>query len=76
MSKLALCTSKQMCKIVEKCGFYKVRQKGSHLSYSNNHGGYTVVPMHTGDLKRGLIRNIINDIGITTDEYERLKKDV
>ena len=36
MGKLTLVTSKQMCKIAERCGFYKDRQKGSHIIYTNS----------------------------------------
>jgi len=76
MSKLALATAKQLCKIVEKRGFFKVRQKGSHVFYCDDYGNTTVIPMHTGDLKRGLIRGILSDTKISIEEYEQLRKEV
>jgi len=42
MSKLALVTLKKMCKIAEKRGFQKLRQKGSHAIYANAFGNSTV----------------------------------
>jgi len=74
MSKLALVTSKEMCKIAERRGFQKLRQKGSHATYADNYGNATVIPMHAGDMKRSLIRSIIRDLGLTIDEYEQLRK--
>jgi len=74
MSKLTLVTAKKMCKIVEACGFRKIRQKGSHIFYSDDGGNSTVVPLHNGDLKRGLIHGILNDLNLSVEEYEQLRK--
>ena len=76
MSKLPLTTAKQLCKIIEKYGFYKIRQRGSHAFYSDGFGNSTVIPMHQGDLKRGLIRGVLNDTGLSIEEYERLRNEV
>ena len=76
MSKLALVTANQMCKILERHGMQKLRQKGSHAFYLGGNGETTVVPMHSGDLKRSLIRNIISQAGLNVSEYERLRQEV
>jgi len=76
MSKLALVTPKQMGKIAEKCGYFKARQKGSHAIYRNAKGESIVIPMHATDLGRGLIRDTLKDLGISLEEYERLRKEV
>ena len=65
-----------MCKIAERRGFQKLRQKGSHATYTDKHGNLTIIPMHTGDIKRSLIRSIIRDLGLTVEEYELLRKEV
>ena len=75
MSRLPLVTAKQMCKIAEKSGFRKIRQKGSHAFYGNEKGESTVIPLHVGDLKRGLIRSIVSDLGLSIEAYERLRKE-
>jgi len=40
-------TFTQLCKIVEKMGFYNTRQKGSHIRYVHSDGRKTTVPNHT-----------------------------
>jgi len=54
-------------------GFKKVRQKGSHIFFQHPDGRSTVVPAHKGeDIGRGLLRNIIQDTGLSKDEFLRL----
>ena len=69
MSKLKIITSSQMCKLLENDGFAIIRQKGSHRFYRNADGRTTIVPMHSSDLDRTLIRKILKDIDMTIDEY-------
>lgn len=75
MSKLKIITSIQMCKLVENIGFISARQRGSHKFYRHDDGRTTVIPMHAGDLDRGLVRKILRDIDISIDEYnEKMQK--
>ena len=76
MSRLTIISSKDMAKILEKLGFKEVRQKGSHKSFRHKDGRTTIVPFHGEDLGRGLIRKILNDIEITVNEYEMLRKEI
>ena len=77
MSKLSICDSKTMIKILMLLGFKELRQKGSHkFFFINDIGLTTVIPVHNEDLTRGLIRKILKDINITIDEYEKLKKSI
>ena len=76
MSKLALVTAGQMCKILERHGMQKLRQKGSHAFYLGENGETTVVPMHSGNLKRSLIQNIISQARLSISEYEKLRQEV
>jgi len=72
MSKLKIVTGSQMCKILEYLGFTLLRQKGSHRFYRHSDGRTTVVPMHTGDLDRSLIRKIMRDVELSIDEFNEL----
>jgi len=72
MPRLRVITSIQMCKLVEKLGFVCTRQKGSHMFYRHSDGRTTVVPMHVGDLDRGLIRKILNDINLNVNEFNSM----
>ena len=51
-----------------------VHQRGSHRYYASPHTGkiVTSVPMHPGDLKRPLLKKIIQAAGLTEDEFGKL----
>ncbi len=54
-----------------------VRQKGSHVFYCHPDGRYTTLPHHKGqDISRPLIRKILNEIKITTDEFVAALKEI
>lgn len=60
---------------LRKAGFEVTRIKGSHhiLRHRDDPTRGTVVPVHAGkDIKRGLIRKIIDDAGLTLDEFKAL----
>ena len=58
-------TPKEMIKLLEANGFYKVRQKGSHAMYRNpNTNRQVTVPMHAKDLPLGLEKAIKKQAGI------------
>ncbi|MDO6994321.1 type II toxin-antitoxin system HicA family toxin [Brachyspira innocens] len=46
MSKLSICDSKTMIKILMLLGFKELRQKGSHKFFINDKGLTTVIPVH------------------------------
>ena len=77
MSKLPIVSATQMSKILRHLGFSFVRQKGSHAYFRHPDGRATVVPIHKGeDLGRGLIRVILRDIDLPTEEYEKLRHEI
>lgn len=60
-----------MEKLLFKIGFERVRQKGSHVFYRHPDGRTTSVPHHPGrDLARPLIKEILREIELSSDEYE------
>ncbi len=74
MSKLALISGKKLCKILEKLGFKMIHGKGSHMRFKHPDGRRTVVPVHGNEkLGRGLLREIIKQIKITREEFEKLR---
>ena len=76
MSKLQIVDAKRMEKLLFLLGFEKTRQRGSHVFYKHSDGRTTTVPHHKGRvLARPLIREILREIEVTTDDYnERLKR--
>jgi len=58
---------------LNKLGFEKKSQKGSHAKFFHPDGRSTVVPIHFGELiGRGLLRKIISECKISKDEFLKL----
>jgi len=77
MSRLQLVDAKTMEKLLFNLGFIKTRQKGSHVFYRHGDGRTTTVPFHSSkDLARPLIREILNEINLSVDEYNDELKEV
>ena len=75
MSKLPVVSAKEFEKILLSLGFFIQRQKGSHKFYKHSDGRYTTLPHHPGeDLSRPIIRTILNQIEISTEEFLQLLK--
>ena len=72
MTKLRIIDAKTMENLLFSLGFEKVRQKGSHAFYRHPDGRTTTVPHHKGRiLARPLIREILREIEVTVDDYNR-----
>lgn len=71
MSKLPLLSAREIFKILNKLGFEKIRQEGSHVFFRRPDGRTTVVPNHPGEkLDRGLLNKIVKkDLGISREEF-------
>ena len=77
MSKLSIVSAAQMSKILRHLGFSFIRQKGSHAYFRHSDGRATVVPIHKGeDLGRGLIRAILRDIDLSSEGFEKLRREI
>jgi predicted RNA binding protein YcfA (HicA-like mRNA interferase family) len=71
LSGLRIIDARKMEKLLFKLGFERVRQKGSHVFYRHPDGRTTSVPHHRGrDLARPLIKEILREIELSSDEYE------
>jgi len=71
MSKLPLLSANEVIKILQKMGFQKIRQEGSHVFIRHSNGRTTVIPNHPGeDVDRGLLNKILKkDLGIEREEF-------
>ena len=68
-------TGKEVAKVVEKLGFLYSHITGSHIVYKHPDGRMTVVHVHGNeDLGKGLLREILNQIKVSREEYEKLRK--
>lgn len=74
MPKLSPIRGKDLVSILEKLGFRKVHQKGSHVRMEHSDGRKTSVPLHSGEnVGVGLLRKILRDTNISRNEFEKLK---
>ena len=66
-----------MCKLLERLGFKKIHQRGGHVRYKHPDGRITVVPVHGNeDLGRGLLREILNQIKLHKEEYDKFRQKI
>jgi predicted RNA binding protein YcfA (HicA-like mRNA interferase family) len=70
LSKLPLLSWREVTKALRKAGFQIARQKGSHLILVK---GDCVLPIPKHDeIKRGLLMAIIEEAGLTKEEFLKL----
>ena len=70
MSRLPIIDFRTMEKMLLNMGFKNTRSKGSHFFYRHPDGRTTTLPNHTGrDLSRPLIREILREIELTTEQF-------
>ena len=74
MSKLIPTKPEEVIRVIEKLGFKRIRQSGSHAVFRHQDGRWTTVPIHKGkDVARGTLRKILKDIGISIEEFNQLR---
>lgn len=75
MPKLPRITAKEAIKALEKLGFIKVRQKGSHvimkkqLQDKDNIKVGCVVPIHNKTIAIGTLKSILNQADVSVEEF-------
>lgn len=75
MPKLPVLKAREVLKILKGLGFYEHHQVGSHIQLKHPDGRRTTVPNHPKkELKRKTISGIINDTGLTVEEFLKLSK--
>lgn len=66
--------AKEVVRILEKLGFVKKRQTGSHLIMFNPGNKKIIpVPIHAKDIKSGLMKSVIKQANSTEKEFLKLK---
>ncbi len=74
MSKgLSSITAKKALRKLKKAGFFEHHQRGSHLVLKHSDGRMVVLPVHSKDIPKGTLYNIIvNQARLTVDEWNDL----
>jgi len=74
MPKLSPAKPEEIIRVLEKLGFRKIRQSGSHAVFHHPDGRWTTVPLHKGkDIAKGTLSKILKDVGISYDEFLKLR---
>jgi predicted RNA binding protein YcfA (HicA-like mRNA interferase family) len=62
-----------MIGVLKRAGFEETKQRGSHLYFWHPVRKLeTSVPIHPGDLKRSLVRAILQQAGLTEEIFRKL----
>jgi predicted RNA binding protein YcfA (HicA-like mRNA interferase family) len=61
----------ELLRFLQQQGYRKVRQTGSHLILEHSERPMLVVPIHRGDLPKGLFLKILKDAGFTLSQFRR-----
>jgi len=74
--KLPVVRPKAAIKALQRAGFFVDHQRGSHiyLKHPNLLGVLVVVPYHATDLKRGTLKCILEQAGLSVEEFIKLLK--
>jgi predicted RNA binding protein YcfA (HicA-like mRNA interferase family) len=63
----------RVVKALERAGFKIARISGSHHVMRHPEGRGTTVPVHSGrDIPKGTLRGILNDVGLSVEEFRDL----
>jgi len=69
VAKLPVLKPHEVVAILNKLGFTRSRQRGSHKQFRHPDGRGTTVPVHQGrDISPILLRQIAKDIGLAVEE--------
>ncbi|HBV58109.1 MAG TPA: hypothetical protein DEB73_02530 [Candidatus Magasanikbacteria bacterium] len=72
MPKLVPIKPKKLIKILLSLGFIERDAEGSHVFFKHPDGRTTVIPMHD-EISKGLLKKILNEIQLSTEEYDKLR---
>ncbi|MFZ5648393.1 MAG: type II toxin-antitoxin system HicA family toxin [Bacillota bacterium] len=69
-SRYPVLPPEKVIKVLMKMGFVKVSQRGSHVKFKNagQPSRTVIVPMHN-ELARGTLRGILEQAGVTLEEF-------
>jgi len=67
-------SAKEVIRALVRAGFVRSRTSGSHcrLIHVNDPSRKTTIPLHSGDLPRGTLRDIIKQSGLTEKQFREL----
>lgn len=75
MGRLRPAAYREIRQKLRAAGFEEVSQRGSHAKFARTTVEgvrVVIVPHHSADIPLGTLRSILNQAGLTPDEFERL----
>jgi predicted RNA binding protein YcfA (HicA-like mRNA interferase family) len=67
MPKLPIVKARDFVNVLKKNGFFLARSDGSHHRYHHTDGRKVTVPYHNRPFKKGTLKSMLRQAGITTD---------
>lgn len=67
-------TARELLRFLRKHGYEEKRQKGSHRILTHPSRSMLSVPIHSGDVPRGLFLRILKDAGFSEEDFLGGKK--
>jgi predicted RNA binding protein YcfA (HicA-like mRNA interferase family) len=64
-------TVRKLVRFLERHGYRRVRQTGSHLILEHPERRQLIIPVHRGELPKGLFLRILKDSGFSLEEYRK-----
>jgi predicted RNA binding protein YcfA (HicA-like mRNA interferase family) len=74
MPKLVPIKPKELVKILLGLGFIERDGEGSHVFFKHADGRTTVISIHSREISKGLLKKILNDVKLSVEDYEHLRK--
>ncbi len=74
MPKLVPIKPKELVTILLRLGFTQRDAEGSHVFLKHADGRTTVIPIHSREISKGLLKKILNDVKLSVVEYDDLRK--
>ena len=72
MTRLPTLDCTRLIRALKRAGFSEAGQRGSHLTLWNSATRrQTTVPVHNGDVKRALMKQVLKQVGLTEKEFSK-----
>ncbi|OGG63138.1 hypothetical protein A3C21_02005 [Candidatus Kaiserbacteria bacterium RIFCSPHIGHO2_02_FULL_59_21] len=75
MAKMPVVKTRALVRALERLGFYRYHQVGSHAHFKHADGRRTTAYIHEGkDVGKKTLAGIINDLGMSVEEFTKALK--
>lgn len=73
MPRLPIIKAEALIQALNRLGFFKFHQAGSHAQFKHSDGRKITVPIHQGkEIGKKTLRGIINDLNLTVEEFIKI----